>query len=230
MVASKGEKKILLIDDDAQIAKLTKKIVENAGYAFTTVETVDEARVKIPLESPHLIILDLNKPAKQDLIFLKEVCSSNSSVPVIVYSAESEVNTIQAAMSLGAVDYLTKPLKANLLLRKLKKVFLHHKKELRIEFPKEARKRIEIHSTGRLRALNEIRLLLEASMKFEKEISILMKSKVLHELNLHTKSLRTLANTAQSIGGGIFSSQLKILGVTESEAKNIRKAGLKWRR
>ncbi|GEP75516.1 response regulator transcription factor [Weissella thailandensis] len=101
--------KILIVDDDQEIAELLEIYVKNEGYEPVVASDGREALTKIRT-SPDigLIILDIMMPEMSGTEVLKEVRKDNS-VPILVLSAKSgAMDKIQGLIT-GADDYVTKP-------------------------------------------------------------------------------------------------------------------------
>jgi CheY-like chemotaxis protein len=103
--------KILLVDDEKNIRLVVGKSLEKAGYdvelAVDGVEAVDKANEI----NPALILLDLRLPKMNGFLVLEAIKgdAATEDIPVIILSALSEEDDIQKAISLGAADFLVKP-------------------------------------------------------------------------------------------------------------------------
>ena len=116
-------KEVLIIDDTADNRLLCRKILETLGIIVTEASSSEEGEKILAKKNPHLIILDLNMPGKSGFEFLVEKRSSPtlSMTPVIVVSGLTDRESIVKAIGLGATDYLVKPLKASILVGKIRK-------------------------------------------------------------------------------------------------------------
>ena len=101
--------KILIVDDDQEIAELLEIYVKNEGYEPVVASDGREALSKIRTNPDiGLIILDIMMPEMSGTEVLKEVRKDNS-VPILVLSAKSgAMDKIQGLIT-GADDYVTKP-------------------------------------------------------------------------------------------------------------------------
>ena len=103
--------RILLVDDEKNIRLVVGKSLEKAGYdvefAVDGVEAVDKANEI----NPALIMLDLRLPKMNGFLVLEAIKGDTATedIPVIILSALSEEDDIQKAISLGAADFLVKP-------------------------------------------------------------------------------------------------------------------------
>lgn len=111
---------ILVVEDEPDIAKLIKMQLENGGYRVSIVGSGPCVVAKVEDEKPDLIILDLLLPEVDGIEVLRALKANltTSDIPVIVMTIVPDDGT---AWSLGIVDYLTKPVAGEALLRSVEK-------------------------------------------------------------------------------------------------------------
>lgn len=113
------KKKILVVDDEAQIIRVLRQILNAHGYAVRTAED-GESAFDVFLEwRPHLVLTDLQMPNVSGL----ELCRcvrSTSDVPILILSVRNDEKTIVEALDAGADDYITKPFGSHELLARLR--------------------------------------------------------------------------------------------------------------
>jgi two-component system, OmpR family, alkaline phosphatase synthesis response regulator PhoP len=100
--------KILIVDDEAQIARVLRGYFEQAGFAVCIAYDGAEALRLARQEQPDLIVLDLMLPGMDGL----DVCRTvrrHSAVPIIMLTARVEETDTLIGLELGADDYVTKP-------------------------------------------------------------------------------------------------------------------------
>ena len=108
----KNKWKILIVDDDLSILRSYQKYLESEGY---TVFTADDGRagyIAIEKERPDLVLLDINMPVKTGLELLEDLNRTfdKKDIPlVIMLTAYGDLNPAVKATSLGAYDFLSKP-------------------------------------------------------------------------------------------------------------------------
>ena len=100
--------KILIIEDDRNIANFVQTILETNGYQVLTSERCCQGMMVFSSHLPDLVVLDLGLPDVDGLDFIRHV-RSISTIPIIVLSARSTEDDKVAALDLGANDYITKP-------------------------------------------------------------------------------------------------------------------------
>jgi two-component system, OmpR family, KDP operon response regulator KdpE len=115
-----GEKpKILVVDDEPQIARVLKTSLSARGYAIRTASDGDEALQMIKSWTPDLVITDLRMP-NMDGVELCRHLRAKSGIPIIVLSVKNEERTKIEALDAGADDYVTKPFSVNELLARVR--------------------------------------------------------------------------------------------------------------
>jgi len=109
---------ILVVDDEPDIRRLVKEILEDEGYAVTSAKDGSAARAAISARKPDLILLDIWMPDVDGISLLKEFIEINHlRCPVIMMSGHGTVEAAVEATRLGAYDFIEKPLSlAKLLL------------------------------------------------------------------------------------------------------------------
>jgi two-component system chemotaxis response regulator CheB len=104
---------VLVVDDSALMRNLVSRIVDSTPG----LKTVDKAMngifalQKIPRCAPDIIVLDIEMPGMNGIEFLKERKRLGIDIPVVILSsvAKSGAQVTMEALSLGAVDFITKP-------------------------------------------------------------------------------------------------------------------------
>ncbi len=102
---------VMIVEDDPMVAQLNKRYVEQVeGFTPSYLShTAKEALTILASNKIDLILLDVYMPGINGIEFLKLVREQNQDVDVILITASSEINQIQQALRLGAIDYLIKP-------------------------------------------------------------------------------------------------------------------------
>src|SRR5467141_4098549 len=119
-MAAVGEKpKILVVDDEPQIARVLKTTLSAQGYSIRTASDGDDALQVMKSWTPDLVITDLRMP-NMDGVELCRHLRSKSAIPIIVLSVRNEERTKVEALDAGADDYVTKPFSVNELLARVR--------------------------------------------------------------------------------------------------------------
>ena len=115
-------KKILLIEDDADLFALLKYNLEKEGYVFAGSQTGKGAVDLCRRERPDLIILDIMLPDSDGLEICKSIRSHPelSALPVIFLTARATETDRIVGLELGANDYIVKPFFVRELIARIK--------------------------------------------------------------------------------------------------------------
>ena len=120
-------KSILVIDDNDDIRGLLSLVLQKEGYEVLEAAGGSEALIKINESKPDLILLDVMMPGLSGLEVLSTIRESRekkiSEVPVIMITAKSTIDDIDAAIELGANSYIVKPFRPANLVEKVSEIF-----------------------------------------------------------------------------------------------------------
>ena len=101
-------KTILIIEDEAHIARFIKTAMEQEGYQVYTADSSHRGLIEAATRRPDLLILDLGLPDGDGCDVIADI-RTWSSLPILVLSARSDEQDKITALNLGADDYLVKP-------------------------------------------------------------------------------------------------------------------------
>ena len=121
-----NKQKILIVDDDANIAELISLYLTKECFDTMIVEDGESALRAVDTFAPNLILLDLMLPGIDGYQVCREV-RSNSSVPIIMLSAKGEIFDKVLGLELGADDYMEKPFDSKELVARVKAVLRRYK-------------------------------------------------------------------------------------------------------
>ena len=110
--------KILVIEDDADINTLLKKILERAGYEAETAFSGTEGRLLLKLNTYDLVLLDLMLPGLSGEELLTEI-RKTLRMPVIALTAKAGLSDKVNVLGSGADDYITNPFEKQELLARI---------------------------------------------------------------------------------------------------------------
>ena len=114
--------KVLIVDDEPFNVDYLEQELEDSGYHIITAFNGQEALDKIHSQQPDLVLLDLMMPVLDGFAVLSEIKADNvlRDIPVIIVSAANDSKSIVKGIKQGADDYITKPVDAEHLVKKLK--------------------------------------------------------------------------------------------------------------
>ncbi|MGA2533086.1 MAG: response regulator [Candidatus Aminicenantales bacterium] len=111
-------KKILVVDDESDTVELLQARLEKNGYGVIVAYDGQEALDKTYQENPDLIILDIMLPKVDGYNVCKTLRSDEKykAIPIVMLTARTLTQDIKMGMDLGAVSYVQKPFKPEVLL------------------------------------------------------------------------------------------------------------------
>ncbi|MCK5124649.1 MAG: response regulator [candidate division Zixibacteria bacterium] len=112
-------KKILIIDDEADMRIFLETLFKKAGYETEVAENGDEALQQLENSCPDLITLDILMPKKSGVSFFKTICSMDKlkDLPVIVLSGVTKHSEFFGEMKRnGQTEFIEKPVKPEVIL------------------------------------------------------------------------------------------------------------------
>ena len=114
---------ILCVDDDEVTLKLLDRLIKNADWDVITAGSGRDALEKVKKTRPDIILLDIMMPEMDGYQVCSKLQKNNetSYIPVIFVTALRKEQDKARAFSVGATDYLVKPIKKNDLLQKIRK-------------------------------------------------------------------------------------------------------------
>jgi two-component system alkaline phosphatase synthesis response regulator PhoP len=187
----KNSYRLLLVDDDENILFSLKRVFETAGYAVICSTNGKEAIELSKSYQPHLVLLDMVMPGIDGI----EVCHDIKAIPslkktfIAFYTARSEDYSQIAAFSVGADDYIVKPVRPNVLLMRVKAIL----------------KRNRSHEAMRNTEHGVIRINRERYLVFKNDEEITLPRKVFELLTLlfaSPKKVFTRSEIYREIWGG----------------------------
>jgi CheY-like chemotaxis protein len=119
--ATKRQATILLVDDEDQLRRVMRDLLEREGYAVAEARDGVQALDEVDRHAPDVIVLDLNLPGLDGYTVLSQLRSRQHTreIPVIVLTAKGDEDNEVRVFELGADDFLTKPFRARALSARL---------------------------------------------------------------------------------------------------------------
>lgn len=127
--------KLLLVEDDAQIANLVKAGLEREGYAVDWLADGEagERRIELHYSDYDAVVLDLMLPKKDGFEICRNIRKKGIDIPILILTAKSYIDDKIMALDMGADDYLTKPFEFKELLARLRALLRRPKEALPTE-------------------------------------------------------------------------------------------------
>lgn len=101
--------RILIVEDNQNLAKYTKQMLEEEGFAVDTVFDGEVGERRSRSGNYDLVILDIMLPKKDGISICKSLREDNVNLPILMITAKGEVDDRIQGLDSGADDYLIKP-------------------------------------------------------------------------------------------------------------------------
>lgn len=103
------QKRILLVDDEANVRRVFSDVLKKEGYIVKGVKDGPEAIKAVEQEKFDLALVDLRMPRMNGIEVLENIKKIKPNIPVIIYTGYGSVTTAVESMRRKAADYLNKP-------------------------------------------------------------------------------------------------------------------------
>jgi CheY-like chemotaxis protein len=119
--AAEPQREILVIDDDELIQKSVTDVLREEGYIVHAASDAHDALVLLKDLRPSLILLDVDIPGINGLELLRKLKAGalTANIPVFMLSGHNRREVVMEAYREGAVEFIAKPFKRELLMQKL---------------------------------------------------------------------------------------------------------------
>ena len=111
---------VLVVDDDARLRGLLSRYLAEQGFRVTTASHAAEARDKLRVVQPDLLVLDVMMPGETGLSLTGALRAERANVPILLLTARGAPEDRIAGFEAGADDYLPKPFEPYELVLRLR--------------------------------------------------------------------------------------------------------------
>jgi UDP-3-O-[3-hydroxymyristoyl] N-acetylglucosamine deacetylase len=110
---------ICIVDDEAAIRETLENVLSDEGYPVMSCRDSISFFEMLELQTPDLVLLDIWLPGIDGMAILSQLRESHPELPVIMMSGHAGIDAAVNAIKLGAVDFMEKPLRLEILLDKI---------------------------------------------------------------------------------------------------------------
>jgi FixJ family two-component response regulator len=107
---------VFVVDDDASVRRSLESLIDSAGWQTETFASAQEFLSSPRVPAPSCLVLDVALPGLNGLELQKRVAVDRADMPIIFISGYGDVPITVQAMKAGAIEFLTKPVRADALL------------------------------------------------------------------------------------------------------------------
>jgi len=103
------ERRVLVVDDDADATQATALLLRNAGFSVDTAASAEEAIERFRARTYHVLIADVILPGQSGIDLTRAIHQACPATAIVLITGYATVKTAVAALKRGAADYLRKP-------------------------------------------------------------------------------------------------------------------------
>jgi DNA-binding response OmpR family regulator len=101
--------KILVVDDDPEVRMTTRDFLASKGYTVTVAAGGREALGLVEAVNPDVVLLDVAMPDMDGMETLRRLVAAWPTLPVIMITANADIEITSKVLQMGAADYVPKP-------------------------------------------------------------------------------------------------------------------------
>ena len=101
--------RILVVDDENSVVEVLNEYFSGQGYTVKTASSGEQALNTLPEYNPSVVLLDVRMPGLDGVEVLRRIRATNTTVSVIMVTANEDVDLARETLKLGAFDYVAKP-------------------------------------------------------------------------------------------------------------------------
>lgn len=173
---------ILIVDDDLDVLAANARFLRVSGYDVIVSNRATAALEHIKDDDIDAVVTDLRMPEMDGLVLARHARVIKPLIPIVFFSAYGSVPDVVAAMQLGAVDFLEKPVDPEQLLSRLEDICSHDSSDSAVQ-PRIAFEDGSVPFRQRVRAYEKY--LIETSL-LDNQGRV---SEVMEELNINRRTL-----------------------------------------
>ncbi len=152
-----GKQTVLLVDDEKNIRRTLRMVLETEGYAVAEAESAEDALRVLEGEPVDLGIFDIRLPGMDGLTLLAKARELWRDLPVIVISGHADTPEIVEAMRRGAVDFFSKPIDRDRVMVSVRNALARRSLEERVQDLAARERRFGDEMLGESPALRRLR-------------------------------------------------------------------------
>ncbi|HVE85558.1 MAG TPA: response regulator, partial [Myxococcales bacterium] len=102
-------RRLLVVDDEEFVATALRRVLSRVGYDVVAATSGEDALVKLEGELPGCVITDLRMPGMGGHGLIRECRQRYPAIPIIVLSADGDMDDVIECLREGVIDYIRKP-------------------------------------------------------------------------------------------------------------------------
>ncbi len=217
-------KEVLVVDDVTNVRMRCHKVLESLGMIVSEADSILTALTHLSEKLPHVIILDLHMPGKSgfDFLTIRSQSPKLLDIPVIVLSTAGDKESIHKAISLGATDYVLKPMNAATISQRVRK-HVRGLDFLRRTFPADKLPTVAISVGSQITKVEATMLTIESPVRIEKNTRIAINPPVIKNTDVSGCPLISDSEPGRRGLSGRYVTHINVVGLSETIHKKTLK-------
>lgn len=116
---------VFIVDDDPQVCGAIQRMLKSTGLRAEAFQTPQEFMCRRPPEGPSCLVLDVRLSGASGLDVQRELKNAGVEIPIVFLTGHGDIPMTVQAMKSGALEFLTKPFKRDVLLRAIEQALDH---------------------------------------------------------------------------------------------------------
>lgn len=220
-MTERGEATVFVVDDDAEVRKSLRQLIESVGMPVQTFAEAQEFLDAYTPERPGCLVLDVRMPGMSGLELQRKLAEHDVTLPVIFISAHGDIPMAVNALKQGAVDFIEKPFRAQALLERVSEAIRVDRRRREQRVSQGAVSRQLDRLTPREREVMQLLVLGKSVKEVAVALDISPKTVQIHRANVMDKldaaSVVDLVRIAMAAGEGWAQAAAKDNPVAKNE-------------
>jgi len=203
---------VLIVDDEAQVLKLIKQLLEINGYQCTLASNTSQARSCLKKDTFDLILCDMHMPGETGLDFSRDVLKQQPEAAIVMVTAVDDPDLASTVLQMGVYGFIIKPFKPNELVITVKNALHRRNLETQNRLYQENLEKMVQERTEELRTtLNDLRKAMQG---------------IVHAMVLTIESRDPYTAGHQQRVTQLASALAQEMGLSEKEVEGVKMASL----
>ncbi|WP_145579525.1 response regulator transcription factor [Yersinia vastinensis] len=180
-------KHIYLIDDDEGVRAALTALLTTMGWEINAFSDGQAFLDTLVVTQPSCVLLDIRMPGKSGMTILEAIQSSDSSLPVIIMTGHGNVELCRRAFKGGALEFLTKPIDADVLIETISMALEQHEQALTTQQQQASYQQLLGQLSAREREVAALIIQGETSKQIAHILSLSPRTVEAHRANIFAK-------------------------------------------
>lgn len=221
--------KLLVVDDDPAILKITSKMIKMLGHEVVCCENALEALQTLADLTFDVLITDATMPAHSGFDLIRSIRKRKDLkyLSIAMLTGRSSKTDIQQAVTLGVQDYIVKPIEPELFLEKVEKLLEVHRKK-RDQKPVQSHFNCEMMVPIQIVRITDMGLSIESPYPLVKGTIVTIDFEELRSAGFTKNRFKAIFNSENNRSNRVL-TELVLLDLDEDEQRLLAKVASAWK-